>query len=74
MLTFGFLKDIWENTFNELRTIGKIVFFLFFVLATICLILFGIGELVVIDVWIILLEYFKKDSDVKGMIQYLINW
>lgn len=74
MLTFGFLKDIWENTFNELRTIGKIVFFLFFVLATICLILLGIGELVVIDVWIILLEYFKKDSDVKGMIQYLINW
>ena len=74
MLTFGFLKDIWENTFNELRTMGKIVFFLFFVLATICLILFGIGELVVIDVWIILLEYFKKDSDVKGMIQYLINW
>lgn len=74
MLTFGFLKNIWENTFNELRTMGKIVFFLSFVLATICLILFGIGELVVIDVWIILLEYFKKDSDVKGMIQYLINW
>jgi hypothetical protein len=74
MLIFGFIKHIWENVFNELRIMGKIVFFLFFVLATICFMLLGIVELVVIDIWVILFEYFKKDSDVKGMIELLINW
>lgn len=74
MLILGFIKYIWSDIFNDLKTTGKIVFLLFFVLATISLICFGVVELIAIDVWIILLEYFKKDSDVKGMIQYLINW
>lgn len=74
MLILGFIKYIWTDVFNELKTTGKIVLLLFFVLATISLACFGVVELIAIDVWIILLEYFKKDSDVKGMIQYLINW
>lgn len=72
MLMAGFVRIGWVDIFNELRMTGKIIFFLFFVLVSICFIPLAIIELIVIDSWIILFEYFKKDSDVIGMIEYLL--
>lgn len=64
---------LWKVMFCNLILFGKIIMFPFFAIATITLLSLGAVELLLVDVWVILLVLLSKDLGLYDLWEWL-SW
>lgn len=67
LLCVFMLRLLWAS-YCELILLGKIILFPIFLMLLIGFVAFGIGETLLIDVWVFLFVLFSKELEVKDVI------
>lgn len=72
MLTFGCLIRGLVDMFANLYLVGKVILFPFFLLGLISLVVMGIVEFLVCDIWVLIIALFSRDMSVRDVISYMM--
>lgn len=72
MLMWSFFKTCML-LYSNLKLIGKILFFPFYIAFIFSSLIMGLFEFILIDIWILLFEILSKDGDVKAVIDFMTD-
>lgn len=71
MLILSLLGPMWLEMFPDMTSLGKVLLLPFFVFATLSVVIGGVCEFLLIDIWVLLIFAFSKSVGVRGLLEYL---
>ena len=74
MLGGGMIMILWKEIYADLNVFGKVLFFSFCIVGSLCMTLLGIIEFISVDVFVFLLLACSKTMSMRDFIDFCFGW